>query len=220
LRAERLSAIGQLSSGLSADLRQSLGVIRNSIYFLNISLGESLDDKVRRHLTLLLREVNSINRIAANLEALTSKRVPERQPTDVQLLVATALGRIAVPQNVSVEPLVPDGSRLYCDPDQMACALANLVTNAVQALPDGGRVRIGCRGSDDELVMTVTDGGIGMTDEVLVQAFEPLFTTSPHRTGLGLTVVRALTGANGGTVMLESRPGHGTTATLRFPRFD
>lgn len=220
LLAERLKTIGRLSDGISGDLRQSLTVIRNSIYFLNIHLGESLDDKVRRHLSLLLREVNSINAIAANLAALASKRLPERQPSDVGLVITTALGHVAVPASVTVEPIIPDDARLYCDPEQVACAVANLITNAIQAMPEGGRIRIVCQHAGTELTLAVSDSGIGMSDEALTRAFEPLFSMSPHRTGLGLTVVRALVGANGGSAEIESTVGAGTTVTLRFPRFD
>ena len=220
LLAERLKTIGRLSDGISGDLRQSLTVIRNSIYFLNIHLGESLDDKVRRHLSLLLREVNSINTIASNLASLASKRLPERQPSDVGLIISTALGHVAVPANVIVEPVIPGDARLYCDPEQVACAVANLITNAIQAMPEGGRVRIVCRHAGAELTLAVSDSGVGMSDEVKTRAFEPLFSTSPHRTGLGLTVVRALVGANGGSAEVESKTDTGTTVTLHFPRFD
>lgn len=220
LMAERLSTIGRLSDGISGDLRQSLTVIRNSIYFLNIHLGESLDDKVRRHLSLLLREVNSISTIATNLASLASRRLPERQPSDVGLIVATALGHVALPVRVTVEPAIPGDARLYCDPEQVSCAIANLITNAAQAMPEGGRIRVVCRSAGPETVIAVSDPGIGMSDATRARAFEPLFSASPHRTGIGLTVVRALVGANGGSVDIESNAGAGTTVTLRFPRFD
>jgi len=220
LLGERLKTIGRLSDGISGDLRQSLTVIRNSIYFLNIHLGESLDDKVRRHLSLLLREVNNINAIASNLAALASKRLPERQPSDVGLIVATAIGHVAVPPNVTVEPVIPGEARLYCDPEQIACAIANLITNAVQATHEGSKIRVVCRHADSELTLAVSDSGAGISDEVMARVFEPLYSTSPHRTGLGLTVVRALVGANGGSVEIESKVDAGTTVTLHFPRFD
>jgi signal transduction histidine kinase len=219
LLVERLKTIGRVADGVAGDLRQSLSVIRNSVYFLNTHLGESLDDRVRRHLGLMLQEVNSLGRIASNLTFLSPRRVPERHPVDMELLLAGALGQVTVPRTITVETVVPAETCLVCDAEHMTIALANLITNAVQAMTERGRLRLVCRVEPNELTLAVTDNGAGMTDETRARAFEPLFSTSPHRAGLGLPVVRALVGANGGTVALESRPAGGTTALLRFPRF-
>ncbi len=220
LLVERLNTLGRLAEGLSGDLRQSLSVIRNSIYFLKMHLGESLDDKVRRHLSIMLREIRTAGRAVTNLSSLSLKRAPERQPVDVELLAASALGQVTAPPDIVVEQVIPQNARVFGDAEQLACAIANVIINSVQAMPAGGKVRIVCRPEPTAVALAIADEGQGMTDEVMARAFEPLFTTSPHRAGLGLTVVRSLVGANGGQVELESRPGHGTTVTFRLPKPD
>lgn len=198
LLAERLWTIGRLACGLSGELRQSLAVIRNSVYFLNLHLGEKIDDATRRHLSIMLRELRATSFMVTNLSALTDQRVPDRQPVDVELLVQAAVSRVPIPSGISVETAVAAGTQLNCDAEQLACALANLLANSIQAMPAGGRVRIIGHVRHPEVVITVEDSGTGMDDETLRRAFEPLFSRSPHRIGLGLTVVRSLVGLNGG----------------------
>ncbi|MBM3314643.1 hypothetical protein FJY71_02210 [candidate division WOR-3 bacterium] len=218
LLVERLRAIGRLADGLAVDLRQSLSVIRNSIYFLNVHLGETLDEKVRRHLTLMLREVNVTNRIVSNLVWLSARRPPDRGHCDVALAVHAALSQVPVPAGIKVDVLTPPHASVFSDAEMLAAALANLILNSVQAMPEGGRLLITHGEDASEAWLTVSDTGCGMTEEVRRQAGEPLFSTSPQRAGLGLAAVRTLAGANGGRVVIESRPGKGTDVTLRFLR--
>jgi signal transduction histidine kinase len=116
LLVERLHTIGRLASGLGVDLRQSLSVIRNSLYFLNGHLGETLDDKTRRHLGLMWREVDAANRIVSNLAWLAVRRPPDREPSDVEVIVHAALNQLVVPARVSVETAVPPHATIFGDP--------------------------------------------------------------------------------------------------------
>lgn len=217
LLAERLKTIGRLASGISGVLRQSLAVIRNSVYFLNIHLGESIDDKTRRHLSIILRELRATDLLVSNLSALTDQRPPDRQLTDVELLIHTALNRLQVPEKIRIETAVAASTQILCDHEQLTCVLTNIFANSIAAIPDGGRIRIFGQVRHPEVIIAVEDTGIGMDEETLRRAFEPLFSGSPHQTGLGLCVVRSLVGLNGGRVELTSQPGKGTIVTLFFP---
>jgi len=200
LLAERLWTIGRMASCISGELRQCTSVVRNSAYFLNLHLGENIDDKTRRHLSILIRELRGVDLLISNLSALADQRPPDRQPADVELLVHAA-----------------SGTQVFCDPEQLTCVLANLFTNSIQAMPAGGQLRVLGRVRHPEVTITVEDSGTGMDDETLRRAFEPLFSRTPQRLGIGLTVVRSLVGLNGGRVELTSTPGAGTTVALRFP---
>jgi two-component system sensor histidine kinase AtoS len=217
VRAARIAAVGRLASRLSAELRQPLGVIRNSVYFLNIHLGTSLDDKVRRHLGIMLHEVENVTRITTNLASLTATAPPQRELADLELIVTAALESVEHPASVRIEHVVPPHTVLFCDPNQMRPAISNIVVNGIQAMPDGGTVRVVCRKDTTGLTIEVADTGAGMDEAVRKRVFEPLFTTSQQRLGLGMTVVRTLVGANGGTVEVASEPGKGTKVSLRFP---
>ncbi len=220
LKAERLATIGLLASRLSGELRQPLSVIRNAIYFLNIHLSTDVDDKVRKHLGIMLREINGATRLVGNLSYLGSTRPPERGMSDIEVIVAAALDHIVRPPEVRIRLAIKPDAMLFCDPSQVRLALANIISNSAQALQSEGEIKVICTQTATETRIEVTDNGPGMTRDVLAQVFEPLFTTAEHRTGLGMTIVRHLVGANGGTVEVKSEPGKGTTVLLRFARFE
>jgi signal transduction histidine kinase len=214
-RAEWFSGIGLLAERVAGELRQPLTVIRNSVYYLNVHSGEDLDEKRRRHLSILLDETENITSVLANLAALTSTRVPERQDVDVEVVVAAAMDHVRRRFQTEIRTVIQPAAMVYCDPDQLRLALVNVVANSVQAAAQ--RVDIVCRPADREMVFEITDNGRGMDREVLRRAFELLYTTSPHRIGIGLTVVRRLLGVSGGTVDITSVPGKGTKVTFRLP---
>ncbi len=216
LKAERLAILGQVASGLSGELRQPLSVIRNAVYFLNIQLGTAADEKVRRHLGILLNEVETLTRIVANIASLASTQAPKREVSDLEVIVAVAVERTTRPEHIKIERTIAPHTTLFCDPDQLRQAITNIITNSIQAMPDPGTIKVTCRQTNEELRIEISDTGTGMKDEIRNRVFEPLFTTSPQRTGLGMTVARSLIGANGGTVEIESEPGKGTTVALRF----
>ncbi len=219
-RVEELAAVGHLASRLSGEMRQPLSVMRNAVYFLNIHSGADMDEKARRHLTYLLRAVEEVNNIASNLETLAGTEVADRQVADVEVLVAAALGRVQTRSEVSIETAVDPGAVLFCDSSQIRRALTNIIDNGIQALPGEGRIRIVCQHADRETRIVISDNGPGMSEEVRARAFEPLFTTSSHRVGIGLTVAQRLVGVCGGRIEIQSSPGAGTTVTLTFPRHE
>jgi signal transduction histidine kinase len=125
-----------------------------------------------------------------------------------------------VGRGIDLELQVAPGLPPVCaDRDQIEQALLNLVTNAVDAMPAGGRLSLAARADDGQVALLVTDTGAGIPPEDLSRVFEPLYTTKPRGkgTGLGLPILRDIVEAHGGTVRLESRAGQGTTAVVRLP---
>ena len=104
------------------------------------------------------------------------------------------------------------------DSDILKRILGNLVTNAVQAMPDGGKLSIQAYKEANDSVITVADTGVGIPEEAKEKLFTPLFTTKSKGQGFGLAVVKRMTEALGGTVTFESEEGKGTKFILRFPR--
>jgi signal transduction histidine kinase len=96
-------------------------------------------------------------------------------------------------------------------------AVLNVVQNAIEAMPDGGTLRLECASTATEVHLRIRDSGVGMSTAQVPQIFEPLFTTKPGGTGLGLYIVREILTAHGGQVVVESVEGQGTTFTLTFP---
>jgi signal transduction histidine kinase len=121
--------------------------------------------------------------------------------------------------------LAPDCPPVFCDPNQLENAVLNLVVNARDAMPDGGRIEIetakrfvGGESGGAHAAISVKDTGRGMPPDVVLRAFEPFFTTKGEKgTGLGLAQVQSLARQAGGYVTIESTPGKGTTVTLHLP---
>jgi signal transduction histidine kinase len=115
--------------------------------------------------------------------------------------------------------LAPGLPAVAADRVQLEQALLNLVTNALHAMPEGGRLSLAARRDGDGVALVVQDSGSGIAADDLQRVFDPLFTTKPpgQGTGLGLPILREIVEAHGGSVRLESRKGEGTTAVVRLP---
>jgi signal transduction histidine kinase len=130
------------------------------------------------------------------------------------------LARQSLPSHCQLRVLLPPGPRrIRFDRSQFELAIINLVTNARDAMPEGGSCTITLESVDDMLSLSVQDTGMGMAESVRAQVFEPFFTTKPagRGTGLGLSVVYDLVVQAGGRIVVESVPGQGTTVRLALP---
>ena len=212
---DRLAFLGQLAGGISHELRNPLGVIKNSVYYLRIVLPA--EDKVGRHLDILEREVDRATRIVTDLLDFARTAPPARASADLSALVRDCLERLPLADSITVTlKLAEDLPKLLIDHDQLGSVLSNLITNAAQAMPEGGALTIETAGGDSVWV-AVADTGVGISPEHLEKIFQPLFTTKAKGIGLGLAVAKMLVEANGGVMMVESAPGRGSRFEVRFP---
>jgi signal transduction histidine kinase len=138
---------------------------------------------------------------------------------DINEVVQEALSRATVPGNVEVVSQL-DGKLpiILADPDQLAQVFGNIILNAVQAMPEGGRLLVKSEVPTPEwAAVSFADTGIGIPEENLGKLFEPLFTTKAKGIGLGLAVTKTLVEGHGGTIEVESQAGEGTTFSVRLP---
>jgi len=125
---------------------------------------------------------------------------------------------VTVPSNIKVANLVPkDFPQVVMDASMMRRVFSNLITNAIQAMPDGGVLEISSTIDDDTVTVNVKDTGIGIPKENLEKLFQPLFTTKSKGQGLGLAVCKRLVEAHGGTIEVDSVVGKGSTFTIKLP---
>jgi len=214
---DRLAFLGQLAGGISHELRNPLGVIKNSVYYLQMVLPD--DDKVRKHLHILEREVERASRIVTDLLDFARTAPPARARADLSALVGDCLERLPLADTIAVTlKLADDLPELLVDRDHLGLVLGNLITNAAQAMPEGGTLTIETAAADDSVWVAVADTGVGIAPEHLEKIFEPLFTTKTKGIGLGLAVAQMLVQANGGVMTVDSAPGHGSRFEVRFPR--
>ncbi len=217
LRKEKLAVLGQLVGGIGHELRNPLSTINNTVFFLKMVLVEP-EEEVMQSLDAL---ENSVTRSMKTLNSLLDFIRPKSfrlRKTDINDVIHTTLSHITVPEMIKVviqlEKTLPF---IFADPDQLSHVFENIITNAIQAMPEGGQLLIKSVGSSPQWVeISITDSGVGMPQEVLEQLFEPLFTTKAKGIGLGLAMSKMLVEGHGGTIEVESKVGKGSTFIVRL----
>lgn len=215
VRQERLAAIGELASVVSHELRNPLSAVVNDLFLLRHRLGDALDDATSRYLSNAEDEVFRASRLSEELLAYTREREAKIAPVDFDVVVAGVLESTPPPQGIEVT--VGESTRLQADGGLLTQILTNLVTNAYQAMPDGGTVRIAASRHDDSAVISVSDEGPGVDEAVRDSIFDPFVTTRDEGTGLGLAIVHRLVAAHGGEVSVENQSGGGARFSVTLP---
>ncbi len=214
IRQEKLAVLGQLAGGVGHELRNPLGVISNAVYFLQMVLPEA-DETIKEYLAIIAGRVHEAERIMSGLLNLSRIKPAQREEVAVSALVTEVLARHPPPEAVTVTTHLPaDLSPVLVDPQQIEQVLANLVTNAYQAMPDGGELSIRAEGNEKQIHLSLTDTGCGMSPETMAKIFEPLFTTKARGIGLGLSVSKNLVEVNGGSIAAESTESQGSAFTV------
>ncbi len=220
VRQERLAALGQLAGGVAHELRNPLGVMKNSVYFLEMTLADA-DEKVRKHLGIIERQIDIADKIVSDLLDFARTRKPQRVPTDVNGLVREALEVSDIPDGIEVTTDLADNlPTLMVDGLQLHRVFVNLISNAVDAMPGGGDLTVRTAADERLLTIIVEDTGRGMRVKELAKIFEPLFTTKARGIGLGLPISRQLVKLNGGRIGVQSREGSGSRFIIEFPLSD
>lgn len=217
---EKLAVLGQLAAGVAHELRNPLGVISNAIYYLNTVLLEA-DDTSREYLGIIAKEVEHSEKIISDLLDYSRVPVPLQKPTNLSQILNEALIRHPAPKRVEIERLLPvDLPEVVVDERQIEQVLGNLLTNAYQAMPQGGVLEIHGEADGHQIRLSIQDTGTGISEKNMKKLFEPLFTTKPKGIGLGLAISKTLIEVNGGAIEVQSTENEGTTFTLTFPRSD
>ena len=217
LRREKLAILGQLAGGVGHELRNPLGVMSNAVYYLKTILHE-VDATTEEYLGIISSEIHNANKIISDLLGFSRIRPAEWKEIAVSDLVAQVLEKQLIPENVEViTRLSPGLPALFVDHKQIGQVLVNLVTNACQAMPEGGKLTIGAQTEKSHVSLSITDTGCGMSEEDMKKSFEPLFTTKARGIGLGLAVSKNLVETNGGSIEMESDEGKGSTFRVILP---
>ena len=218
LHTERLAAMGRLAAALAHEINNPLHAIGNGLELvLNFSLevGEQ-----RQYLEAALREIERLQALATRI--LEFARPPElaRQPTDVGDIIqhALVLCRKQLQHcQIDVALNVPGAlSQVLASRDHLTQVFLNLIINAIEAMPQGGALRISAREADGAVEVSFSDTGAGIPPDSLAMLFEPFYTTKPDGTGLGLAVSHTIIQEHGGNITAKNTP-EGATFVLTLP---
>lgn len=217
-RADRLSAVGQLAAGLAHELRNPLGAIAGAADILEREPGS--EERRREFLAIIKKETRRLDRLLANLLDFAKPRQPRIQPVSVDQIVGAVValaGHTAERQGIRLETDLPPQAAVRGDPEQLQQVILNLTLNAIQAMPEGGRITLSARREDSFFAIRVTDEGEGIPEESLDRIFDPFYTTKESGTGLGLAVAHQIVVQHGGRIQVARNPGKGVTFTVLLP---
>ena len=218
-RRDRLHALGEVAMGLAHEIRNPLGIIKTATQLLHRRADLAETDK--RHLEYVVSEVSRINELITEFLDFAKPNPPLRVLQPARPLVDEILGFCA-PElaahnvDVQVDDQAP-GATIYADAKQLKQACLNLILNAIDAMPDGGRLTLGIRSIADNTVISIADSGQGIPAEMIERIFTPFVTTKASGTGLGLAKVYSIMESHDGSIECASEKDAGATFSLYIP---
>jgi two-component system sensor histidine kinase HydH len=221
---ERLATLGDMAATVAHEIRNPLNAVSMGLQRLGAEFHPAEGEEYGRLVTLMRGEVERLNSIVGEFLSLARPLSLNREAADVADLLADAAALVeadakasGVEVSVEVRPGLP---RVRLDRDRFKQALLNVMLNAVQAMPGGGRLGVQAAVAGRHLAVTVTDAGGGIPADLLPRIFEPYVTTRAKGLGLGLAVARRIVEAHGGRIEAESEPGRGSRFRLTVPLAD
>jgi len=222
---ERLVTVGQMVAGLSHTLKNMLNGLRAGQFVLDRALKTGDEEKLQKGIRVTRRSVRRIERLIFDMLHFAKDRDPHREPLDPNDIireVSEELRRLAGSWNVDLSTDLDDVGTIALDRLAIYRVLVDLTTNAIEACTEGGPgdlVVLGSRSTPGEVVLTVADNGIGMTQDVLDNLYTRFVSTkSRGGTGLGMVVVKQIVDEHEGEIEVESTPGEGTTFRIHLKR--
>ena len=213
---QQFAAFGEAAAVIAHEIRNPLGIIKTSSQV--VRMKSRLAPTEDRMIGFVLEEVRRIDNLIQDILDYVRPRELQHEPIDLRDVVSNvaeamrpALAERGIHEVVisSAEPLTVMGDR-----DRLHQALLNLVLNAMDAMPDGGRLRIVQERQNGLAKISIVDQGVGMAEEVRQRAFDPFFTTKTRGAGLGLAKVQTIIRDHGGSITCDTAPGRGTTFTI------
>jgi signal transduction histidine kinase len=220
--SERLAAIGATAGMVGHDIRNPLQAITSDVFLAKSDIASFPESEEKKSALESMDEIEKnidyINKIVQDLQDYARPLNPKIEESDLKLVTESLIAKSRIPKNIKVKVKVADDSRkINADSYYLNRILYNLVTNSVQAMPQGGKLTIEAHKEAKDTVISVADTGVGIPKNVQDKMFTLMFTTKSKGQGFGLPVVKRMTESLGGTVTFDSQEGEGTTFTVRFP---
>jgi signal transduction histidine kinase len=219
VRASTLAALGELSAVVAHEIRTPIGILRSSAQML--AREPQLSDEGRELAGFIQSESERLNGLVSTLLESTRTRVPAPRPTQLADLVRANLALLAGRANergiALVEQLPATLPIVDCDPEQMTQVFLNIVQNALQIIPRGGRIEVSAHAADGRVQVLIADDGPGIAPAALPRLFEPFFSQREGGFGLGLAAVQQIVVAHGGSVSAGASTLGGALFTVTLP---
>jgi len=223
---ERMATIGETSAMVGHDLRNPLQVIymlgsrlnKKISAFRDAGVDDSELDELEYIEEKLKEQTSYMNKIVSDLQDFSKNIQVFYEDVDLEQVAVDVVATLKVPENVEISVSLDEGLHgVRADSNLLKRVFTNLLTNGIQAMPDGGTLSVTGSVSGGMVSLVVSDTGVGVSEENMGKLFQPLFTTKAKGTGLGLAVCKKIVEAHGGEISFESEEGAGTSFVIKFP---
>jgi two-component system nitrogen regulation sensor histidine kinase NtrY len=228
VQTERVAAWRELARRLAHELKNPLFPLQLTVENLmraRTQSPEQFDEVFRESSSTLLAEISNLKTIIGRFSEFSKMPHPQLQAVQVNEILRGVLklyqaqlqapGRTAIDYEQELDESL---GTIAADPDLLHRALSNLVLNAMDAMPNGGTLRLRSRRDDGKVIIEIADTGSGLTREECERIFTPYYTSKQHGTGLGLAIVQSIASDHGGRISVQSEPGRGTTFVIELPQ--
>jgi PAS domain S-box-containing protein len=216
-KSERFAAIGELAGMVGHDLRNPLSGIKNACYYLRKKQGAFVGDQGIEMLNTIDKSVSYADKIVNDLLDYSREMRLDLEEISPKALIDYVLLTINVPASIKVVEQVNNSSVFLVDSAKMQRVFTNMIKNAIEAMPNGGTLQITSNQRDENLNVTFSDTGIGISSDTIDKLFIPLFTTKAQGMGFGLSISKRIVEAHGGLISVASTVGKGTSFTITIP---
>ncbi len=218
-RAARMSALGHLSAGLAHEIRNPLASIEGAAAI--VERNSPSTDQQREFLGIIQEESRRLNGLVTHFLEFARPKPPALQLTDMEALLESVIKLVSqttLQSNTSFEQRFSSNlPHLKCDSEQLRQVVLNLMLNAIQAMPKGGRITVSAKEEDERLHIQVRDEGGGIPPDAVDSIYDPFFTTKATGTGLGLPIAYQMIEQHGGKLMLDENTPHGACFGIYLP---
>ncbi|RJQ46918.1 MAG: HAMP domain-containing protein [Nitrospiraceae bacterium] len=216
LEAEKLSTIGQISSGLAHELKNPMTTLK-----MLFQAFKDQPDMTKEDAEIISREIEKIDTIITRFTGFIKQKSFQASDTNIHSLIERVLTLASFDirnSGITVQQdMIDTLPTIKADRALLEHVFLNLILNAVQAMPDGGEIRISGKTDDRFVEVMIWDKGSGISPDIRSKVFEPFFTTKENGTGLGLSIVYNIVKSHGGKIFFHSNEGAGTVFTVKLP---
>lgn len=218
VRSESLAALGTLAAGMAHEIKNPLASIKAMTQIMPENIGDQ--EFIGKYMEMIPRQLDRINHTVENL--LKAGRAPklERKSINVNVVLHEVLDlhvNLCQKQGVEIVRYLNDLPPIFADPDQLQQVFVNLILNAVQAMPKGGKLEVSGRVQNEQIIIQISDTGMGIPPDKLDKIFNPFFTLKEKGSGLGLFTAFRIVQEHGGVIEVKSQEGKGANFTIRLP---
>lgn len=218
VQKERLAAIGEMASIISHEIKNPLAVITNSSTLIK-AMTDSSNPKLQKQFNIIETEIKQANKIIEEVLSFVQTRAPVMTRIELNSYIKEILFSYPLPKGIKLrDAYPPEPVYVNIDGEEIKRALINVISNAVEVMPQGGELEVCVLAGRTAAGVSITDHGAGMGEDTQLRIFTPFFTTKARGTGLGLAVVKRAVTNNKGKIFSKSAKGRGTNFSIYFKR--